>query len=120
MDRDLFAIFPDLPWPRIGHPRIRRLERLPKPPLFGSRNRRTARESLQEALQRISIIAQNERKQVGAASPRGRALAEIIMLASAALSSRDPSTDPALRWSTASRNTGTPGARVLVRNQTRR
>lgn len=116
VDRDLFAIFPDLPWPRIGHPRIRRLEKIPKPPVFRTRDRRrTEREAKHDALQRISIIAQDERRRLSPASPLGRALADIIMLASAAMTTPRSTPDPIFGWSTASRSRGTAGTRALVR-----
>ena len=116
MDRDLFAIFPDLPWPRIGHPRIRRLERIPKPPLFHIRDRRRmARDAKHDAVERIRIIAQNEIRQVSAVSPLGRALAEIIILTSAAENTPRSTPDSRFGWSTAASHRGTAGARTLVR-----
>lgn len=83
IDRDLFAIFPDLPRPHIRRPRIRKLARLPKPAASRLHNRRTRREPESDALRRISIIAHHERRRVGPATPRGRALARIIAIASA-------------------------------------
>ena len=86
IDRDLFAIFPDLPWPRIRRPQIRKLERLPKPPKSRlHERRRIPRETEHDALRRICIIALNERRQAGATSARGRVLTRIIRIASAGL-----------------------------------
>ena len=84
IDRDLFVIFPDLPWRRIRRPKIRKLEHLPKPPVSRFHDRRRAlRAAEHDALRRICIIAQNERKEVGPTTPRGRVLAQIIKIASA-------------------------------------
>jgi hypothetical protein len=83
IDRDLFAIFPDLPRPHIRRPRIQKLARLPKPAASRLHDRRrTGREPESDALRRISIIAHQERRRVGLTTPRGRALTRIIAIAS--------------------------------------
>ena len=105
IDRDLFEIFPDLPWRRIRRPNIRRLERLPKPPVSRFHGRHERRETEHDALRRIWIIAQNARRQTGPATPRGRAIARIIEIASG-VRPESPLPDRA--------TTGTDGASVAA------
>jgi hypothetical protein len=83
IDRDLFAIFPDLPWRRVPRAKIRKLTTLPKPPASRLHERRRwRREHEPDALRRIWIIAKNERRRAGVNTSRGRALAKIIRIAS--------------------------------------
>ena len=86
IDRDLFAIFPDLPWKRIRRPKIRKLGGVPKPPASPlHERRRTPRQHEPDAMRRIWIIAANARRAAGSASARGRALTKIIRIASESL-----------------------------------
>jgi hypothetical protein len=78
IDRDLFAMFPDLPWPRIRRPKIRKLPRPRKP----HDRRRASRRLEHDALRRIYAIAYHERSRAGAATVRGRSLAKIMKIAS--------------------------------------
>ena len=88
MATDLFALFPDLPWPRIGHPPLRLWpeQKLPAPPrprqLFQDRDRSAVRDS---ALREILDIGQRERRRLTARGTGARALDEIIRIARAAL-----------------------------------
>jgi hypothetical protein len=88
MATDLFALFPDLPWPRIGHPpaRLWSEPQLPSPPrprqLFQDRERSAVRDA---ALRQILEIAQRERRRLTARSVGARALDKIIRIARAAL-----------------------------------
>jgi hypothetical protein len=88
MATDLFTLFPDLPWPRIGHPpaRLWPEQQLPSPPrprvLFQDRERAAVRDS---ALRQILEIAQRERRLLTARSTSARTLDEIIRIARAAL-----------------------------------
>ena len=88
MDTDLFALFPDLPWPRMGpHPPARLWPQQDLPPR--PRPRRLLRErhsaSRGAALREISVIAVRERERLGRKSVGGRALDQIIGMAREAL-----------------------------------
>jgi hypothetical protein len=92
MARDLFAIFPDLPWPRVGHPPPRDWGKLP-PPAPSSRSNLAARRRLgvgsattaANALRRIYAVALYERRRLKETDPGRRALDRIIELARAAI-----------------------------------
>jgi hypothetical protein len=92
MERDLFTLFPDLPWPRVGHPPPRDWEKLPPPPR-SSRSNLAARRRLgvgpattaANALRRIYAVAVYERRRLKDTDPGRRALERIIELARAAM-----------------------------------
>jgi hypothetical protein len=79
MATDLFALFPDLPWPRIGHPPARVWPPSLQPrQLFQDRDRDAARAA---ALRQIYAIAVSERRRLRAGSAGARALDQIIEIA---------------------------------------
>jgi hypothetical protein len=88
MATDLFTLFPDLPWPRIGHPptRLWPEQKLPSPPrprqLFQDRDRSAERDA---ALRQILEIAQRERRRLTTRGASAWVLDEIIRIARAAL-----------------------------------
>jgi hypothetical protein len=77
-DKDLFEIFPDLPWriPDTQQPAPRKWSPPFQPP-----------QSARDALRGIRIIAVNERSRLGAKSGRSHALDQIIAMTDAALRS---------------------------------
>jgi hypothetical protein len=87
MATDLFALFPDLPWPRISPPppRVWPEQDLPPPPR--PRHLLTDRKSAKEAaaLREIYEIALRERKRLTPRSAGARALDQIIEIARTAL-----------------------------------
>jgi len=96
VERDLFTVFPDLPWPRIGHPTARRWDKLPLPPRPLRRHlkrprsmadRRSAAPSPDDrvALRRILEIALSERGRLKAKSASRRSFDRIAHLAHGAL-----------------------------------
>jgi hypothetical protein len=83
METDLFALFPDLPWPRIAHPPPRVWPKSPQPrQYFQDRDRNHARAV---ALRQIYAIAVRERRRLNARSVGARALDEIVEIARAVI-----------------------------------
>lgn len=96
VERDLFTLFPDLPWPRIGHPTARRWDKLRLPPRLPRRHLRRPRTTDDQraaslspddrvALRRILEIALSERGHLKPNSASRRGFDRIAHLAHGAL-----------------------------------